>query len=604
MGQGEGHRDAPTIRGNSSTADFVVDGVRDDAQYYRDFYNLERVEALRGSNAMVFGRGGGGGVINRVTKMAVIGAPSVRTMSFAGGSFAHKRTSLDLAESGSRFAGRLNGVLESSDMFRDATTVERYGFNPTVAIRAGAATTIEAGFEHFTDTRTVNRGVPSDAGRPSTGPIETFFGDPEESPSYMYVNAFDATITHPWAGVWQVRNRTRLAGYDKYYQNVYPGGAVTPGDSVNLAGYNQKLDRSNFFNQTDLTLRAGSGTVSQTLLVGAEIGHQASETFRETGYFNDSLTAYRVPFNSPTVRAPVTFRQSLTDANSETTVNTAALYAQDEINFGQSVQAILGVRYDRFRVDFLNHRNGDEFIRVDSKVSPRAGLVFKPVEALSVYGSYSVSFLPSSGDQFGSLTVTTASLEPEQFTNYEAGVKWELRRSLQISAAVYRLDRTNTTAPHPDSAGVIVQTGSQRSKGIELGLTGAITDRWVVAGAFASPRAEITSRTTAALPGQKAALVPETTFSLWNRYNFTPWLGAGMGIIHQTDMFAAIDNQVTLPGFTRVDLAAFIAVTRRLDVQLNLENLFDVTYYSTSHGNNNIMPGAPRSVRVALTADL
>jgi len=607
MGQGEGHRDAPTIRGNSSTADFFVDGVRDDAQYYRDLYNIERVEALRGSNAMVFGRGGGGGVINRVTKMASVGQPSIRSVSLAGGSYAHKRTAIDLGESfGNRFSARLNGMLESSDMFRDATTVERSGFNPTIAVRAGAATTIQAGFEHFVDDRTVNRGIPSFQGRPSPAPIEVFFGDPDVSPSDMKVDAFDATITHPWSDALQLRNRTRIASYDKFYQNVYPSSAVdSTGTFVNLAGYNQKLERSNLFNQTDLLLRVGRAAVQQTFLVGAEIGRQTSANFRETGYFNGpTATTYTVPFDSPTVRAPVSFSQSLTDANSETEVNVAALYIQDEINFGKSVQAVLGLRYDRFRVDFLNNRNGAAFIRVDSELSPRAGLVFKPVEPVSVYGTYSVSFLPSSGDQFGSLTVTTGVLEPERFENREFGIKWEPLRALQLSAAYYVLDRTNTTAPDPVNTGQVVQTGSQRSKGIELGVAGAITDRWVVAGAFASQRAEITSKTAAADPGQKVPLVPETTLSLWNRYNLTPWLGAGLGVLHQADVFAAIDNAVTLPGFTRVDLAAFVSLTRRLDLQVNLENVFDETYYATSHGNNNIMPGAPRSVRVSMSAEL
>ncbi|MBA3891002.1 MAG: TonB-dependent receptor plug domain-containing protein, partial [Gemmatimonadaceae bacterium] len=148
MGQGEGHRDAPTIRGNSTTADFYVDGVRDDVQYYRDLYNVDRVEALKGSNAMVFGRGGGGGVINRVSKQAQW-AP-VRSLSLTGGSFEHKRGAIDVGQGlGRGVAVRLNGAFESSNSYRDATSLQRVGINPTAAISLGARTTARVGYEYF-----------------------------------------------------------------------------------------------------------------------------------------------------------------------------------------------------------------------------------------------------------------------------------------------------------------------------------------------------------------------------------------------------------------------------------------------------------------------
>src|SRR5690606_21560063 len=144
MGQGEGHRDAPTIRGIASTSDFFVNGVRDDAQYYRDLYNVERVEALKGPNAMIFGRGGGGGVINRVSKQARW-APTHR-LTLSAGSFDHKRTAIDLGQGfGAALAARLNGVYEESGGFRDAADLRRYGLNPTLAFAVGPRTTLRAG---------------------------------------------------------------------------------------------------------------------------------------------------------------------------------------------------------------------------------------------------------------------------------------------------------------------------------------------------------------------------------------------------------------------------------------------------------------------------
>jgi catecholate siderophore receptor len=600
MGQGEGHRDAPTIRGNSSTADFFVDGVRDDAQYLRDLYNVERVEALKGSNAMIFGRGGGGGVLNRVTKEAQW-APT-RVLTTEGGSFAHRRATLDVGQGlGAGVAARFNGMFEDSESFRDAYGLHRYGLNPTVALALGARTTVRGGYEYFNDRRTVDRGIPSFNGRPSDADITTFFGNPAVSRSTLEASSATATVEHE-ASWLTVRNRTRWASYDKFYSNSFAGGAVNAaGTEVNLSAYSNATDRRNLFNQTDLTGTLRTGPLSHTLLVGAEFGRQRTENFRQTGYYNDDATSLAVPFAAPTVATPVVFRQSATDADNRATATVAGVYVQDQVALSRHVQAIAGVRFDRFNVDFHNNRTDEDLDREDDLVSPRAGLVIKPVEPVSLYGSYSVSYLPSSGDQFSSLNATSETLEPEQFTNREVGAKWDLRSGLALTAAIYRLDRTNTSAPDPEDASRVVQTGSQRTTGWELGVSGSLAPWWQVAGGFASQEAKITSTTSAAAKGKRVPLVPETTLSLWNRWQVLPAVGVGLGIIRQDKMFAAIDNSVTLPAFTRADGALFLRLTSLVGAQVNVENLFDERYYATSHGNNNIMPGASRTIRVSLT---
>ena len=600
MGQGEGHRDAPTIRGNSSTADFFVDGVRDDAQYLRDLYNVDRVEALKGANAMTFGRGGGGGVINRVTKEAEW--TPTQTLTLEGGSHDHKRASIDVGQGlGRALAARLNGIYEKSDFFRDATGVTRYGVNPTVAIAAGPRTMVRLGFEHFDDERTVDRGIPSVQGRPADADVTTFFGNPELSRSQARVHAAGATVEHATTFGLTMRNRTRFVRYDKYYGNVYPGAVDESGTQVRLAAYDNATARDNLFNQTELTYDLTSGPVRHTLLLGAEVGRQATENFRRTGYFDDATTSLLVPLDRPTVATPVTFRQSATDADNRVTANVAAAYAQHQVELSPQWQAIIGLRYERFDLAFRDNRSGQRLERADEMLSPRAGIVFKPVEPVSIYGSYAVSHLPSAGDQFSSLTATSRTLEPERFANYELGAKWDLRPDLALATALYRLDRTNTSAPDPNEAGRIVQTGNQRTTGFELGVTGNLTSAWQVAGGYASQRATIRSATTAAEEGAAVPLVPRHTVALWNRYQFVPAWGIGLGVIHQADMYAATDNAVTLPGFTRVDGAVYFALNGHVRAQVNLENLLDERYYGTSHGNNNIMPGAPRTVRVSLT---
>ncbi len=607
MGQGEGHRDAPTIRGQSTTADFFIDGIRDDAQYYRDVYNVERVEALKGPNAMTFGRGGGGGVINRVTKDAQWF--TTRSLGVTGGSFDQRRTALDIGQAITpMLAARLNALYENSATFRQQSGGERIGINPTASLMLGG-TMVRVGYEYYTDRRVVDRGIPSYQGAPSPTPIETYFGDPNASRSRLEAQSVAATVDRTlWngndvvSGI-QLRNRTRYMTYDKFYQNVFPGAVATNMATVNLQGYNNGTDRSNVFNQTDVTTTITRGILRHTLLLGAEFASQRTDNQRNTAYFGatgSTATAYAVPFSAPTVMAPVEFRYSATDADSRTTYTTQAVYAQHQVEIGAHVQGILGIRLDHLVLDYHNNRNQQQLSRTDNLASPRAGLVIKPITPLSIYGSLGVSFLPGSGDQFGSLTATTQTLEPEQFTNREVGVKWDARPDLALTAAVYRLDRTNTTAPDPDLAGVVVQTGAQRTTGWEVGASGSPTARWQIAGGYVNQVARIMSRTSAAAAGARVPLVPRQTLSLWNRYQVAKRVGTGVGIVQQARMFAAIDNAVTLPAFTRIDAAGYLTLTKAVRAQLNVENLFDRRYYTTSQGNNNIMPGSSRIIRVRL----
>ena len=342
--------------------------------------------------------------------------------------------------------------------------------------------------------------------------------------------------------------------------------------------------------------------MKHTLLAGVELGRQNTDNFRNTGYFNGAATSLSVPYSSPTISTPVTFRQSATDADNHLDTDVAAAYVQDQLELSPKVHVVGGLRFDRFDLTYHNNRNGDTLDRVDDLVSPRAGIVYKPIVPVSVYGSYTVSYLPSSGDQFSSLTTITEQLKPEQFDNYEVGVKWEPRSGLALTAALYRLDRTNTRATDPNDPTRVVQTGSQRTSGFELGFTGRVTSAWQVAGGYAYQDAHVTSATAAARAGATVGQVPRHTFSLWNNVQLLPRLGAAVGVLFRTDMFATIDNTVTLPGYTRVDVAAFYALTKDLRLQFNLENAFDKKYWINADSNTNLSPGSGRALRVAVAA--
>jgi catecholate siderophore receptor len=600
-GQGEGNRDQLTIRGNNTTADFFTDGVRDDAQYFRDLYNVERVEALKGPNAMIFGRGGGGGVVNRVLKEA--DGRTVRELSLRGGSFGNKRASADIGQAlTDSVAARLNAMVEKSATYRDYGKVERYGVNPTVTFTPGDRTRIKLSYEYVHDDRTADRGIPSFRGRPLSTGVSTFFGNPELSRAETNVHTVDALVEHEITDSLTIRNRSRFADYDKFYQNVFPGAVNAAGTRVSLSAYNHAVQRQNLFNQTDLVFDLNTGPVKHKMLAGVEVGRQKTDQFRNTGYFPGNATSLSVPLSAPTVFTPVIWRQAATDANGRTIATVAGAYIQDQIELTDQVQVIAGLRYDRFNVDFHNNRNGQDLDRTDGLWSPRLGLVYKPVQPLSLYASYSVSYLPGSGDQFTTLTGTTVGLEPEKFVNLEVGAKWDVNPNLSLTAALFQLDRDNTSAPDPNNPARVVQTGSQRSRGFELGLTGNITEFWQVVGGYALQHAEITSRTATAFAGSDVPLVPRHTVSLWNKYQFTPMWGAGVGVIHQSSVYAGADNAVSLPGFTRFDAAVYAKVTESVRVQLNVQNLFDRKHYSTAHSNNNITPGAPRTVLVSLTS--
>lgn len=600
MAQGEGHRDAPVIRGNVTTADFYVNGVRDDVQYFRDLYNVERVEAVKGANALTFGRGGGGGVINRVTKEAQF--YPVREITLQGGTFSNKRFTTDFGRSiTDKIAFRVNGLYENSDSFRQGVNVERYGASPTLTIKPGERTKVRLSYEYLNDGRTVDRGIPSFQGRPSDANRSTFFGDPKRNYATADVNLGSAMVEYQ-AGLFNIRNSTFLGDYDKFYQNLVPGAVDATQTLVSLSGYNNATARRNLFNQTDATGVVATGQFRHTLLIGSEFGRQHTQNFRNTAYFYDTATSTIVPFGNPRFTGPVTFRQAASDADNIATNLIAAVYVQDQVELTRHLQVVGGIRYDRFTIDFHNNRNGENLGRQDNMLSPRAGLVLKPIAPLSLYTSYSVAYLPSSGDQFSSLTVTTRTLKPEKFNNYEVGAKWDVSRTLSFTTAVYRLDRTNTMARDPNNPAITVQTGSQRTNGYELGVNGSVTKRWALVGGYAYQDAFVTRATRAAARDAQVALVPHRTLSLWNNYRVSPRLHMGLGVIHQGEMYAGIDNTVRLPQFNRADLAAYYSLTEVVHMQVNVENLFDRTYYATANSNNNIMPGYARAVRVGLVA--
>jgi len=603
-GQGEGNRDSVWFRGNQSTSDLFVDGVRDDVQYYRDLYNIDRVEVLMGPNGMIFGRGGVGGVINRVTKEAHW--ENKNELRMQGGTYDHKRSSIDLNSGiNETLAVRINAMIEDSGSFRQGVESEKKAINPTFTFKPSDKTKIVVGMEYFNDKRTNDRGIPSVSNglqsRPFSTSRSTFFGNASQSPNEAIVKNGYAIIDHTFDNGMSVKNTTRFSDYDKYYQNVYANSSVQANGTFTIDGYYDNTQRQNFFNQTDLTYNFKTGSVSHKLLTGLEIGLQDNENYRILAAPISGVAASN-PF------ASLTFNSSKS-RNTSTDISNQAIYLQDQIYLNEQFQIIAGLRYDKFKTKFNDSVTIANSATInDQFISPRVGLVYKPIEPVSLYTNYSLSYLPRTGEQLTSLTSSIKSFDPEKFTNIEAGIKYDLLQSFSISSSIYRLERSKIAITDPSSPTNTIIVDGQVTKGFELGVAGKLFDSYSMYGGYTYQDAEITKNQGTGdaqiTSGTPLGHVPKHTFSLWNKYEMNETWSAALGIVSRSDMFAATpttSTAVKLPGYARLDAAIYANINKQTKLQLNIENLLDKTYYQSAHNNNNIMYGYPLTARATLT---
>jgi catecholate siderophore receptor len=631
--QGEGNRDELVIRGVDSSANFFVNGFRDDVQIFRDLYNTQSLEVLKGPSALTFGRGSGGGLVNRTLKEADWN--TVREGTLQTGSYFDRRATIDVGQGiNENVAARLNAFYEKSDTFRDYGKLERYGINPTVAVKPDDNTKIKLSYEYYHDERTADRGNPSQAlsavapsstrFNPTTpfapnGDLTAFFGSPSLNVARADVNTGMAFIEHDFQNGLTVKNSTLVADYQKFYQNVYPGngplsGAVNPSDTAfNRAAYNHQTNRDNAINQTDFVYKGFTGPLAHTVAFGTEFVRQEGIDFRNTGIFpNGTNTIVADPFN-PTYFGPVTFIHHSTgingdgvttaDSNSKYRLYTQSAYARDTIEITRYLQIIAGARYDRFDESATDQNTNTQRSLVNNKVSPQLAAIVKPLENLSIYAAYSVSYLPASGDQFSSLNNGSVILEPQKFENKEIGLKWNVNPRLIYSAAVYDLNRTNVPLADPNNPGFFILSGSNRIRGFETDLNGYVTDAWQSKLGYAYTDARVTSNTsTTIVAGNRIQLVPFNQFSWWNKYQLTPMWAASVGVIYFSDSFASSDDSVRLPGWVRFDAGIYATINEIWKAQLNIENIFDRGYWASADGNNNISPGQGRTIRLTAIA--
>ena len=597
--QGEGHRDSVVFRGVRSTADFYLDGVRDDVQYYRSLYNLEQVEILRGPYALLFGRGGTGGIINRVTKKAVLndafGSFDMGTDTFGAFDFAIDYN----VQTSKNSALRINFHSDSLENHRDYYDGDRYGFNPTLRVQISPQTTLDLSYEHADHERFIDRGVPTLNGEPVEAFEEIVFGDTDTNLTTLRADIYRANVSHEFSDTQKGNLVVQYSDFAKMYKNYYASG-YSGGDTFTADGYKDPTERTNLIISGNIVNEFQTGSAKHTLLVGAEIIDTENENYRYNTFFittEDDNEVFNIsrPINFGVNAAGVrTYNDFTADLKSstESDIEVTSFYIQDQIDVSDNFKIMLGGRFDTFDITVRDIKNGTSESREDEEVSPRAGLIFKPQENLSLYVSYSESFLPRSGEQFKSLSSSSARLDPDVFESTEIGVKWDIRENLSFTVSYF--DSEQTQAVRDSDTGENSEIVGLQVDGIELELKGQVTDRLYLALGYSDLDGETAK-------GGEPREIPEQTASLWATYEVNDQFGIGLGITHQGESNIKNDKPgLILPDYTRIDFAAYYDLADDLSVQLNVENLTDELYFPHSHSTHQASVGEPLNARVSL----
>lgn len=593
---GDGQRDQVTIRGFSAIGDQFVDGLRDDALYFRDLSNLERVEVLKGPAGVLFGRGSSGGVINRVTKKA--DGERVAALELRGGSFDQKRASLDLGDAlGRGFAWRVTGAAEDSGGFRDQAFLKREALTPNLGLSLGD-TRLHLQVDHLRDQRTNDFGIPSYQGRPVDVDRRTYYGSADAKKDDTTTATMDAgtlTADHRLGG-WTLHNALRYYDFVLDRHNTQPGTVLEATRQVRLNHGDVLRKERGWFDQLELSGRAVSGPVGHHLLVGLEVGQQ-----RKRGAFTTFTNVATVDLFDPHPGPLSLAGPSTTDTF--TIQDIAAGYAQDLLSFGTHWKALVGVRFDAFKQHTDQRLPSTLSLeRTDRAFSPRAGLVFQPTASQSWYASWSRSFQPS-GELF-QLAANNAAMGPEWTRNLEVGLKQDLwDGQATFTAAAFDLQRTGIKSTDPNTPTLLVPVGVQRTRGLELGLAGLLAPGWELQAGYAYLDGRIEKSTPGtkvggvAVEGHRPSLTPRHSGSAWLTHRFLDRWRASLGVQAAGAQYASASNLVTLPGYA-VFQAALGYRTPRWEAAVNLRNLTNRTYIASSHGGSDILltPGAPRSV--------
>ena len=608
--QGEGHRDAVVFRGVRSTADFYQDGVRDDVQYYRSLYNVEQLEILRGPNALLFGRGGTGGLINRVSKKAEIGE-AFGSIDFGAASFGAADLAVDanFATSDST-AVRLNLHTDSLANHRDFYEGERYGINPTVKIQVDDATTIDLSYEYADHERFIDRGIPTANNKPVESLKDVVFGVEGLNLQTLEASILRGSLAHDYSDSGKFNMSITSSDFKKMYKNLYAAGYDAEANTVKLDGYLDPTERQNLIVSANVVNEFSNGSTSGTVLVGLEFVDTDNKNYRYNTFFNNRAgkdagepTDQQIfnitrPLNiaktSTGLDSTVDYTTDL-KSSSESDLTVTSFYLQGDIDFSDSWKMIIGGRLDNFDITVTDVKKSQDQSRKDDMFSPRLGVIYKPADNMSLYVSYSESFLPRSGEQYKKLDASGAALDPDVFKNTEFGYKYDINDALTFTAAIF--DSESTRAEKDNETGEMNEIRGLEVEGYEVELSGDIDDQNNLTFGYTSLDG-VTSKGT-----KQPRELPNQMLSLWYSYQANETFGFGLGVTHQGESFIKdTTNGSTgpaLPDYTRVDFAMYINASDNDVVRVHIENLTDELYFPHSHSTHQASVGESLSARVS-----
>jgi catecholate siderophore receptor len=588
-GEGGGSQgDSFTLRGFNARNDMFIDGVRDSGSYFRDSFNFESVEVLKGPSSTFFGRGSTGGIINQVSKVPMLD-PSYNGI-FSGGAGSLLRGTVDVNQPIPQVlpnaAMRINLMAHRDDVVeRDKVEFRRLGFAPSIAFGLGTPTQLTATYLLQHEDNIPDYGFPYVNGKPLRIDRDTFYGLNKEDHEKTWVNIGTLRLDHRFNDIFNLRNTLRYSHVDRDSE-VTNATAVLP-NTLNRSRPQRDTQESILSNQTDLTAKFDTFGFGHTATTGVEVSRETFDLIRWNSVGPN--TTIHNP-NSHQLPSPKTLA-----ADSDTTAIGFGIYAADQVKLNQYFDIVGGVRWDYFDTDVDDDFLNDKRKQIDRAWSYRGGLVFHPTASQSYYFSYGSSFNPSA--EGIALSPATNGTRPEKNEIFEVGAKLEfLQGALSLQSAVFRIEKTNARTPNPDDPTLPnVVTGKQRSQGFELGLTGRLLPGLNIFSGYTFLDTEILKdNSIPAIVGNEIANVPEHSATVWTTYDFLEKWQVGGGPTYVGSRFSNNANANRIPGFVRWDSTIAYQITRNIQLRINAINLTNQLYFDSVAGSKAV-PGAGRT---------
>lgn len=577
----------------------------------RQTANLERIEVLKGPGSILYGRNEPGGVINLVTKRPQ--ATPYHSLQQQFGSYGFYRTTADSTgkiTSDDKLLYRVNLSYENADSFRDFVKTDSFFIAPSLTwnITDRTQANLDIEYQHFDDTN--DSGIPPIGNRPAPVPINRQTGDPLNNKNVGDRTYVGMDWSHRFNENWKLSHRFGVEYLDKVTDfTFFFTPATAAGNLVNGSGRgfnNSKTQQQNYYTTLNLTGKFDTAMLKHTMLWGFDyfvIDNQGSQACCNAFPLGANFNVFNPTYLTTAPNLAFT-------ANPDRNQDWYGLYFQDQIKFPFNIYGNVGVRYDN-----AVGRNLTAGITTteNDHVSPRGGLLWKPMEWLSMYGNYSENFGPSNS-LFNS-NANQPALPPQTADEWELGAKTEFFDGrLSSTFAYFDLTRKNMSVSDPVIANRQIAIGEQESRGYEFETTGEILPGWKVIGAYTHmPYANITKDSSAngglGNTGNRMFNAPRNFGSLWNTYEFQNaglrGLKVGGGMVASGQSQGTNQNTFQLPGYATLNLLASYGLKvagSKVTFQLNANNLLDKTYYSGTNTGQMIGVAAPRtflgSVRV------